>query len=252
MLQYLSSGHFTSEKEWIHPQRQIDSYEIIYVLQGHIYLEENSIPYTLIPNDILLLEPGLLHRGLRQSENVEFFWLHFTGNRAYSFKYAHPKDNYEIKHQFKRILHMSNTPGYTECALNAAVTLLTSEIEYQNKFASSFHENALSNQICEYIRIHASRPLTVANVAKQFDYTQGYISKFFKATQQINLKTYIETERIKYAKNLLITTNIPIKEISHSMGYQNEKSFIKFFTYHEGISPSKFRNIFFHTHQNNK
>ena len=66
------------------------------------------------------------------------------------------------------------------------------------------------------------------------------------------MKEYISSVRMKYAQNLLLTTNMSVKEISAQAEFENENHFIKFFKYHEGKSPSKFRNIYFNIHMNDK
>ena len=41
-VKYISSGKFISNGEWIHPDRILDSYEMIFVTKGHVYLNENG------------------------------------------------------------------------------------------------------------------------------------------------------------------------------------------------------------------
>ena len=61
-LQYVSSGLFSTTQKWIHPRRSIDSFEIIYVTHGDIYIEEDCINYHLKRGDALLLEPEKIQR----------------------------------------------------------------------------------------------------------------------------------------------------------------------------------------------
>ena len=57
---------------------------------------------------------------------------------------------------------------------------------------------------------------------------------------------------MNYAKDLLLTTDLSVKEIAAQMEFAEENLFIKYFIYHEEISPVKFRNKYFNTHMNNK
>ena len=75
-IKWISSGKFVSRGEWIHPDRIIDSYEIIFVIKGTVYIDENGTKHKLEKNDILLLEPHLRHFGYKTSENTSFYWLH--------------------------------------------------------------------------------------------------------------------------------------------------------------------------------
>ena len=77
-VEYISSGLFRSDGVWQHPKRVIDSYEIIFMHEGIAYIYEDGIEYTLKKNDILVLEPGKLHYGFKESkEFVSFSWIHF-------------------------------------------------------------------------------------------------------------------------------------------------------------------------------
>jgi AraC-like DNA-binding protein len=57
---------------------------------------------------------------------------------------------------------------------------------------------------------------------------------------------------MKLAKDLLLTTDMSVKQISRELGYSEENLFIKFFTYHEKISPAAFKAKYCNTHINNK
>jgi len=251
MWNYISAGLFTSEAMWTHPKRCIQSYEIIYVLKGEVHICEEGIPYTLTEKQVLLLEPGHWHWGNTASANVSFYWLHFTGTSKPDFKYFTPRNPYEIESQLKRLLHIDNTFGYPPSSVEAAVLLFINELSFQSKNVLTA-SNGMLQQLCEYVRIHADHPLTVAGVAAHFGYTSGYISKAFRAEFRISLKKHIELERLKFAKSLLITTSLSVKQIARSMHYAEEKNFIKFFVYHEKISPTQYRNQYFNTHMNNK
>ena len=65
-------------------------------------------------------------------------------------------------------------------------------------------------------------------------------------------RQYISSEKIKLSKDLLLTTRLSVKEIAARLGFGSENLFIKFFKYHEDISPAKFRNKYYNTHMNNK
>ena len=54
-------GEFHSSGEWIHPGRNIKSYEIILVLEGTVYIAEETREYILQKNQLLILEPFKEH-----------------------------------------------------------------------------------------------------------------------------------------------------------------------------------------------
>ena len=102
------------------------------------------------------------------------------------------------------------------------------------------------------VRMKINKNVSVLSVAKHFGYSPDYISRLFKKTFSIGMKEYISEERMKYAKNLLLTTDLSVKEISAQTGFENENHFIKFFNYHERKSPLQFRNMYFNIKMNDK
>ena len=87
---------------------------------------------------------------------------------------------------------------------------------------------------------------------KLYGYNTDYIGKLFKSNFNISLKKYIDLQRLNLAKDLLMTTLKSVKQIAYEIGYTDENLFIKFFMYHEKMSPTVFRNKYFNTHINNK
>ena len=82
-LSYVSSGLFVAHDEWIHADRVIDSWELIYMLNGAVHMRQADASYTLEKGDLLLLRPGVPHGGVQSSPaGVSFYWVHFLVSDA--------------------------------------------------------------------------------------------------------------------------------------------------------------------------
>lgn len=247
---YETIGEFHSDTEWIHPTRTIDSFELIFVSQGTVYIEENGEKYTLEKNEAIILEPGLIHGGWQKSLlPTDFYWFHFKTDQKIPFKTLKNNKNYDIKYLLKKLLHMSKTPSYEKEALDSAALLLFHELK-----AAEFSctESSIAHKTAEYIRINSDKNITAAKVSSHFGYNPDYMSKLFKKTFGTGIKTYIYKERMNKARDLLLNTDLSVKEIASRLSFPEENSFIKFFSYHDQISPAKFRNNYFNIHLNNK
>lgn len=248
---YEMIGEFHSDGEWIHPARTINSYELIYVLRGTVAITEGGTPYELGENQMLLLRPGVLHAGTYPTqEPVAFYWFHFRTDLAVELVPNAGADPYDIKALLKRLLHIANTPLYPAAAADAAGLLILQELLHRNA-AGAAAGSALANRIAEYVRIHADRPLTVAGVAQEFGYNPDHVGKLFRASFRVGLKEHIDQQRLRLARDLLLTTGLSVKEIAVRLGWRSENHFVKFFVYHEEISPARFRNRWRGTHWNN-
>ena len=244
-------GEFHSRNEWIHPRRAIQSYELILVLEGTVYIAEENQKYILEKNQMILLEPFREHFGYRTvSCPTSFYWLHFFTDMAPPLKTYTGNEIYEIKQLLKKLLHITNTPGYSSAAADAAAYLIFEELRHLSLEAHDSHQ-ILSAQISDYIRSNLKSEITISSIAQQFGYNADYVGKYFKRTHGIGLKTYIADQKIALAKSLLLTTDMNIKQIAHELGYSDENLFIKFFIYHEDETPTAFKNKYCNTHTNN-
>ena len=74
-------GIFTADDSWIHMERIIDSYELILVTKGTVFIQQDYEKYIINKGDILLLTPGLKHKGYSFSaKGTRFYWVHFYCN----------------------------------------------------------------------------------------------------------------------------------------------------------------------------
>lgn len=70
------SGRQDSKKPWRNVRRIANEYICYFVVEGEVFLEEESVPYHLTKGDFLLLEPGKLHFGTEYTDCV-FYYVHF-------------------------------------------------------------------------------------------------------------------------------------------------------------------------------
>ena len=245
-------GEFRSEGTWTHPVRTIDSYEIILVLEGHVSLREENKNFILHSGDLLVLSPGKEHGGTEAStEKVAFYWFHFYTNLPVLAKYCRLDDTYQLRQLMKRLLHVSNTPGSCTWESDAVGYLLYEQLHRQIR-GTDLPGTQLLEQVKEYIRIHVQKRLTVQMIAEHIGYHPDYLGKLFQKHFHVKLKEYLCTQRLKYMKNQLLTTDKTVQQIAYETGYGDENRFTKFFQYHEKIAPSEFRRQYCKTHLNNR
>lgn len=254
--QYESAGRFISRGVWIHPKRRISSYEIMYVTAGEVAIREEETEYLLRRGDVLLLRAGVQHCGLRESENVEFYWLHFH----LAPKSALPEsladlhlvtltDAGYVDVLANQLLHYANTPDVPAEAADYLIRLVLMELVRQKKSGMSA-ESMLAVRIREWINANAHMHLTVQGVAEQFGYNEDYTNRLFRKYYGMSLKKAIDAEKMQAIKSLLLTTNCALKEIATSTGFSDYKYFLKYFQYHEGVPPTQFRGMYYQTHMN--
>ncbi|MCM2531272.1 response regulator [Neobacillus pocheonensis] len=92
-----------------------------------------------------------------------------------------------------------------------------------------------------YVNNNLNKQISLKEVADFVHLNSSYLSVLFKEQTSLTFSEYITRKKLQLAKNLLLTTELPIEEIAHETGYQTAKYFIKLFKEFEGITPSKYR-----------
>ena len=107
-----------------------------------------------------------------------------------------------------------------------------------------------ADEAAEWIRINSARRLTAADAAAHAGYHPDYLSALFKAAYSLTLKQYIARERMKLIRSQLLTTADSLRTIARRLDFDGEEQLIHYFRYHEGLSPTQYRNLYDHTHLN--
>jgi len=101
--------------------------------------------------------------------------------------------------------------------------------------------NAYVQEVIKYITEHFSENINIADVAAYFAVSRSKLERDFKEGIGEAPKAFLESCRLGEAKNLLMTTNMPVSEIAMKSGFSSENYFFRFFKNHTGISPLRYR-----------
>ncbi len=247
-VNHLASGLFTAQRNWKHARRFLEHYEFILVLEGEVFLQEDKKQYTVSEGDILILSPYKVSFGFKEGDKkTSFYWIRFATNNfealeieSNPFKTA---EAYKLKNLVKQLLLVTQSPEYPQYTADLWLTLLLNELSILQRNST---QNALGlvKKISEWVGMNIHTRITTETVSDTFGYNRDYLSRIFKAALNVGLKEFINGEKIKYAKSLLLTSNYNVKQVGEILGYEDENLFVKFFKYHEGVSPEKFRKIY--------
>ncbi|MBQ8439846.1 MAG: helix-turn-helix transcriptional regulator [Clostridia bacterium] len=250
----ISAGRFTSRGNWIHPERKIDTTELMIVVDGAFDMVEDGEIFRLSSGSVLILDEGLEHRGAEiTSERVCFYWFHLKNfsnwNEKELKKQIQLSDPYAVTLLCRQILFYLKG-NYPHDVSEHLLQVLLAEIVAQGR-ESELSTEALAVRIREWIRINTDQPLTVSQIANRFGYNEDYLSRLFKKNYGKSLKGVIDEMKAAQIKRLLLESDMTLYEIARRMSFEDYKLFLKFFKYHEGITPTEFRNLYCDIHTNN-
>ena len=286
-VEYLSSGNLVCDNGFLHERRFIDSFVFIIVRKGILHITQNEINYDVHENEALILFPNMVHYGYKRSEGyLSYYWTHFyitdpdyriynrnsllryntflfdefpnsvhtnTATKEFIILPEFSKLSAEKRSilLFSQLLDISKRNTYQQTwRCHYALSLLLTEFTAEYLSISDLIDNHLPSNvkaIIEWIRVHYAEDITVAYLAKQFNYHPTYLTALMKKYTKHTVSYYITYFRISAAKNLLVATSKPkmtVKETAYMCGFKDEKYFMRIFKNMEGVTPEQYRNAF--------
>lgn len=249
-IEYANCGKFVSDGEWKHPDRMLDSYTVIFVTKGRVCIQEEGEKYLLQKDDVIVLSPHKRHRGYQSTSDVEYFWLHFRGDLAWPNRFTHTKieNPYNVSLYFRQLLNnriLKRPPeGMDYLTRLILIELYTGSVQP--------NMNRMAESIAAWIRANCHIALSEAMIADHFGYNADYLNRMFKANFFKTIKQYINEKRMEHIKTLMLSEDLTLAEIAAMSGFSEYKYFLKFFKYHEGITPTDFCKQYAKIHINTR
>ncbi|WP_257350929.1 helix-turn-helix domain-containing protein [Pseudalkalibacillus decolorationis] len=98
------------------------------------------------------------------------------------------------------------------------------------------------DEVIEYIHQHIYDPLPLSRLASHVAYSPYHFARIFKERIGLSPLYYVSSLRLQKAKDLLLRTNMSIRDIGLEIGQQSLGTFTTRFTERVGVTPSHFRN----------
>ena len=188
-----------------------------------------------------------------------YIWVVFSGASAPHLLRAcglsktnivyHPKDTTIQTSQNIRqpLMNILEHPDASEAAVMGNFYLFLDQliqnaahpiIESSNK--GMFRQHYV-NLACQYVSTYYATIQSLDEIAVYCNISQSHLTRLFRESFHMSLQEYLITARLHRAKELLVTTNQSISEISWAVGYPNELNLLRAFKSRYGISPKEFR-----------
>lgn len=114
----------------------------------------------------------------------------------------------------------------------------------QKEYESHQIVNNKVDKIIKYICKHYTEDLTLTSIAEQFYISPFYLSKIFKRSTNLSIVEYINSLRIRQAKELLETSSTKIAEIAEIVGFSSSSHFSRTFKLVTGLSPQQYKKFY--------
>ena len=104
--------------------------------------------------------------------------------------------------------------------------------------------DALACRLDEFLKIWFNVPtLNLKDLCREFNISPGYASRMLREHFGTSFRRRLSYHRVQHARELLQTTDEPLKIIAGQCGYRNQHRLAEAFSRIEGMSPKKYREM---------
>ncbi|MNR20690.1 HTH-type transcriptional regulator YesS [compost metagenome] len=131
--------------------------------------------------------------------------------------------------------------------LAGIVKKLSNDIHDHLQKVKQNHKLNLIEQMKDYLQTqYTDCDFTIQQMADHFNMSLANLSQYFKEHAGSNVLDFETNLKLDKAKQLLTSSQMPIKDIALEVGYYNVNSFIRRFKQVIGITPGDYRKQYHH------
>lgn len=237
--------------------RRLSDYQVLYITRGKGIFESDSAGVKKISaGDMFILFPGIWHRfAPDKATGWEEYWVEFNGDVAKHFQTkgfinsSNPVVKVgvqeEIVENYLKIIKLikDEIPGFQYIAAGNFIQIMG--LMVATKKYNPFRGKPIENQIKQaklVIFENMYTSLSLKEISRTVGLGYSLFRKKFKEYTGVSPAQYQINLRIQEAKEILIRTNLSLKEISHNLGFESQNYFYRQFRQKTGYTPSEFRN----------
>jgi len=110
-----------------------------------------------------------------------------------------------------------------------------------NYLEGEIQPRSIVEKVISFISSNIYNSLSRDEIARYVYLNPEYLSRLFKKETGISLLEYIQNEKIKIAKELLVETRLSVSDIASKLGYSNFAYFAQLFSKNTGLTPVVYR-----------
>lgn len=252
---YPPPGHPAEYSFSLENGRILHEFQINYITSGEGILETKTGKYHVKEGSVIIVYPGMWHRYRPSKAGWKEHYVGFNGafanhlfeNEFFSGKNSifHIGFNERLLQSFYELFNLVDMEktGCQQICSGLVIYILGSiiSIKKNENFKGKQIEQTIQ-KACLIIRENIDKNINIGKLALDLNIDYSIFRKMFKEYTGISPGQYHLSLRIRQAKDLLINTNLSIKEISYRLGFESIFYFSRVFKSKTGINPTQYKN----------
>ncbi|MDW7656030.1 MAG: AraC family transcriptional regulator [Bacillota bacterium] len=233
-------------------------YYLMYVSQGELTLYLHGHETVFQAGQFVIFRPGCATRYSKSDHKaMTYYWIHFTGSAVPEVLVdcsiqAETRYDAGVSQQliddFHRLFdNFLYRDQYLQPAAAALLVLilvrLRRKAEGQLKKPTDVTPERISQSLA-YIHKHYSQAITIRELAELEHLSASRYSALFRACMGQSPQSFIIDLRLRMAIELLQRTDLTVKQVAHTVGYDDQLYFSRLFRSRKGVAPSHYQQHF--------
>ena len=156
-------------------------------------------------------------------------------------------DNYSKENRIiiNEIIGSSENLVENSCNIDEFCELLNHVFNYISNIYER-RQNSKNQEIIDKVKTYIKMNITnncisLDSASELLGISSAHLSRLFKEATDENFVEFVMNEKLDYAKEQLMLTNLPVNSIAQLIGYSNTQYFISKFKARYGTTPNKYR-----------
>lgn len=252
-------GEFVEINDISKMQRKLSTYELQNVsCINQVMMAKNCMnQVSEIPLPDMTVWSDLLRKGCKESllREIDQCFMIAKQKNGINSDYLHQfKENFLQMIYF--VLKVKGMPAHHIFSESIQMEVVTRSVIYLHEWMKDVvcktinylldSESTLSvvEKVKSYIHQHIKEEIARDDLAQYVFLHPDYLSRLFKKETGISISDYIIHERVNIAKELLVKTDLTVKDIALEVGYSNFSHFSKIFKKYTEINPKDYRHTY--------
>lgn len=235
----ISAGHMPPNPAWHMKAHSHPFHELIVPVRGILHVRSRAQTFVIRPDMVVLYPAHIAHEEWTEKDAMESYFIGFTasGHRWRDLVIAEDQQA-RIRQMVLWLWQDRDQRGTHEIAAQRGLLLAILETFFRGQYPV---ENERVQKIRQFIRRHIREPLTLDDLAHEAGLSRFHFVRSYREWTGRTPLEEVRAIRSDYARDLILTTNLPLKEIAPAAGLGNEYSLSRIFRRQFGSPPGEFR-----------
>jgi AraC-like DNA-binding protein len=235
----VSVSRLRTDRQWALQAHAHPFWEMLVFVAGRHWVEVEGREDWSGPGDVLLFRPGQRHRERTGGEGqTEWLCLAFDWPRGEPLPGRGHDRTGRIRLLAEWLLSerqsLSPTAGHLRDALLGALLA-----EFRETFQTRGH--AMVERVRQHVREHLSARLRLSDLSLVAGLSRFHFVREFHRLAGRTPMADVRLLRLDHARDLLVSSTLPLKSIAERCGLGDEHSLCRLFRRHVGVSPGSLR-----------